>query len=123
MTRTVRFGSYKRDTSDLGQFDTDWRTELDEMQGLNRYVCGECRDEAGGSRLRDFIHHCNVPDWDTATWLQRGATHHRLRLSQYRARLPKIDRSDPEDLRPHTRQNVRTIGCPMSLAWTAAGGP
>ena len=64
--RIVRFGSYNRDTSNLGQFDTDWRTELNEMQGLDRYVCGECRDEAGGSRLRDFIHALNISEWDTA---------------------------------------------------------
>ena len=53
----VRFGSHPRNPDDLGQFETDWRTELAEMQGLDRYVCGECRDEGGGSRLRDFIHH------------------------------------------------------------------
>ena len=68
--RIVRFGSYPRDTSDLGQFDTNWRTELFEMQNLDRYVCGECRDEAGGSRLRDFIHSLNISEWDTA--LGRG---------------------------------------------------
>ena len=52
----VRFGAHPRNPDGLGQFETDWRTELSEMQGLDRYVCGECRDEGGGSRLRDFIH-------------------------------------------------------------------
>ena len=105
--RIVRFGSYNRDTTSLGQFDTDWRTELSEMQGLDRYVCGECRDEAGGSRLRDFIHALNISEWDTE---------HRLATEQvtigssiqYRGRLPKIDRrnprrfaASPDSERPH----------------------
>ena len=104
--RIVRFGSYNRDTTDLGQFDTDWRTELNEMQGLDRYVCGECRDEAGGSRLRDFIHALNISEWDTELAATQQLT---IGSSiQYRARLPKINRSNPDDLRPHRTQNVRT---------------
>ena len=97
--RIVRFGSYNRDTTSLGQFDTDWRTELSEMQGLDRYVCGECRDEAGGSRLRDFIHALNISEWDTAIDETEQVT---IGSSiQYRGRLPKIDRRIPDDLRPH----------------------
>ena len=104
--RIVRFGSYNRDTTSLGQFDTDWRTELSEMQGLDRYVCGECRDEAGGSRLRDFIHALNISEWDTAMDATDQVT---IGSSvQYRGRLPKIDRSVPDNLRPHRNQNVRT---------------
>ena len=96
--RIVRFGSYNRDTTSLGQFDTDWRTELSEMQGLDRYVCGECRDEAGGSRLRDFIHALNISEWDTELAATQQLT---IGSSiQYRARLPKINRSNPDDLRP-----------------------
>ena len=104
--RIVRFGSHPRNPADIGQFDIDWHTELDEMQGLDRYVCGECRDEAGASRLRDFIHSLNISEWDAALdtmeQVSIGST------IQYRGRLPKIDRSDPNDLRPHARQNVRT---------------
>ena len=102
----VRFGSHPRNPDTLGQFETDWRTELSEMQGLDRYVCGECRDEAGGSRLRDFIHSLNISEWDT----ELAATE-RLTIGssiQYRARLPKINRSNADDLRPHGTQNVRT---------------
>ena len=62
----VRFASHPNNPDNLGQFETDWRTELQEMQNLDTYVCGECRDEGGGSRLRDFIHHLNVSEWDTA---------------------------------------------------------
>ena len=36
------------------------------MQELDRYVCGECLDEGGGSRLRDFIHFLNVNAWDNS---------------------------------------------------------
>ena len=102
----IRFGSHPRNPDDLGQFETDWRTELAEMQGLDRYVCGECRDEGGGSRLRDFIHALNVSEWDT----ELAATEQLAIGSsiQYRARLPKISRSNPDDLRPHRTQNVRT---------------
>ena len=104
--RIVRFGSHPRNPADIGQFDIDWRTELDEMQGIDRYVCGECRDEAGASRLRDFIHSLNISEWDaaldTVEQVSIGSA------NQYRGRLPKIDRSDPNDLRPHARQNVRT---------------
>ena len=32
----VRFGSHPRNPDDLGQFETDWRTELAEMQGLDQ---------------------------------------------------------------------------------------
>ena len=62
----VRFGAHPRNPEGLGQFETDWRTELAEMQGLDSYVCGECRDEGGGSRLRDFIHHLSIAAWDNA---------------------------------------------------------
>ena len=62
----VRFGSHPRNPEGLGQFETDWRTELSDMQGLDSYVCGECRDEGDGSRLRDFIHHLVVTPWDNA---------------------------------------------------------
>ena len=103
--RIVRFSSHPNDNTNLSQFETDWRTELQEMQDIDRYVCGECRDEAGASRLRDFIHYCNVPEWDNAyTAVEQLAIGSSI---QYRARLPKIDRSNPDDLRPHTRQNVR----------------
>ena len=102
----VRFSSHPNNPENLNQFETDWRTELADMQALDRYVCGECRDEAGGSRLRDFIHHLNIEGWDAAlTAVEQVA----IGVSvQYQARLPKIDRSSPDDLRPHTRQNVRT---------------
>ena len=104
--RIVRFGSYPRDTSDLGQFDTNWRTELFEMQNLDRYVCGTCRDEAGGSRLRDFIHSLNISEWDTAldAVVARGSGNSLV----YLARLPKINRNSPDNLTPHATQNVRT---------------
>ena len=105
--RIVRFGSYNRDTTNLGQFDTDWRTELSEMQGLDRYVCGECRDEAGGSRLpRLHPRSERTSEWDTALDATEQVT---IGSSiQYRGRLPKIDRSIPDNLRPHRNQNVRT---------------
>ena len=104
--RLVRFSSYPNNPDNLGQFETDWRTELEELQALDRYICGECRDEAGGSRLRDFIHYCNVAEWDAALTAVKQLT---IGASiQYEARLPKIDRSNPDDLRPHTRQDVRT---------------
>ena len=102
----VRFSSHPNNPADVGQFEIDWRTELAEMQALDRYVCGECRDESGGSRLRDFIHYCNVSEWDSNL-----AAVEQLTIGsaiQYRARLPKIDRSNPDDLRPHRTQNVRT---------------
>ena len=61
---------------------------------------------AAGSRLRDFIHYCNVAEWDqeldAVEQLSVGAS------VQYRFRLPKINRSDPDDLRPHATRNVRT---------------
>ena len=104
--RIVRFASYPNNAAVLGQFDTDWRTELAELQGLDRYVCGECRDEAGGSRLRDFIHHLAIEAWDTALDATERVTVGST--IQYRGRLPKIDRSNPNDLRPHSTQNVRT---------------
>ena len=101
----ARFEAMPGDTLRLGQFDENWRDELPVMQALDRYVCGECQDEAGGSRLRDFIHYCNVSEWDNALTAVEQLT---IGSSiQYRARLPKIDRSNPDDLRPHTRQNVR----------------
>ena len=102
----VRFGSHPRNPDDLGQFETDWRTELADLQGLDRYVCGECRDEAGGSRLRDFIHYLDVSAWDNAlTAVVASGSGSSLR---YTARLPKIDRSSPDNLIPHVRQDVRT---------------
>ena len=102
----VRFGSHPRNPDDLGQFETDWRTELEGMQALDRYVCGECRDEGGGSRLRDFIHHLAISAWDNAlTAVVASGSGSSLR---YTARLPKIDRSNPDDLIPHVRNNVRT---------------
>ena len=104
--RIVRFASHPNNPADVGQFEIDWRTELAEMQEIDRDVCGDCRDEAGGSMLRDFIHYCNVAEWDAAlTAVEQVA----IGVSvQYRARLPKIDRSNPDDLRPHRNQNVRT---------------
>ena len=103
--RIVRFSAHPNNPADVGQFETDWRDELPDLQALDRYVCGECQDEAGGSRLRDFIHYCNVAEWDNAlTAVEQLA----IGISiQYRARLPKINRSNPDDLRPHTSQNVR----------------
>ena len=104
--KTTRFGALPGDTSRLSQFEGNWRDELPEMEALDKYVCGECRDESGGSRLRDFIHHCNVAEWDTAL-----DTMEQLSVGvsvQYRGRVPKIDRSDPDNLRPYaTRKNVR----------------
>ena len=103
--KITRFAAMPGDTLRLGQFDENWRDEWPIMQALDKYVCGECRDEAGGSRLRDFIHHCNVAEWDAAMdtmeRLSVGAS------SQYRGRLPKINRSNPDNLRPHTTNNVR----------------
>ena len=104
--RIVRFSSHPNNPDDLGQFETDWRTELNEMQGLDRYVCDECRDEGGGSRLRDFIHHLSITAWDNAlTAVVASGSGSSLR---YTARLPKIDRSTPDNLIPHVRNNVRT---------------
>ena len=104
--RIVRFASYPNNVAELGNFDTDWRIELQELINLDRYICGECRDEAGASRLRDFIHYCNVEEWDNAltavVQLPIGTS------IQYQARLPKINRGNPDDLRPHTSNNVRT---------------
>ena len=71
----------------------DWRTELEEMQALDSYVCGECRDEGGGSRLRDFIHHLKVSEWDTA--LDATVASGSGSSLRYTARLPRIDRSKP----------------------------
>ena len=100
------FEALPGDTSRLGQFDNNWRDELPEMQTLDRDLCGDCRDDGGGSRLRDFIHYCNVGEWDqeldAVEQLSVGAS------VQYRFRLPKINRSNPDDLRPHTTRNVRT---------------
>lgn len=99
------FEAMPGDADRRSQFEEDWRVELPKLQDLDRYVCGECQDEAGGSRLRDFIHYCNVAEWDTAL-----DTTEQLSVGvgvQHRARLPKIDRSNPDDLRPHVRQNVR----------------
>ena len=100
------FEALPGDTSRLGQFDLDWRDELPEMQTLDRDLCDDCQDDGGGSRLRDFIHYCNVAEWDrvldAVETLSVGVS------VQYRFRLPKIDRSDPDDLRPHATRNVRT---------------
>ena len=100
------FEALPGDTSTLSQFDLDWRNELPEMQVLDRDLCDDCRDDGGGSRLRDFIHHCNVAEWDmeldAVETLSVGAS------VQYRFRLPKINRSDPDDVRPHATRNVRT---------------
>ena len=105
-TTIVRFGAHPRNPDGLGQFETDWRTELSELQGLDRYVCGECRDEGGGSRLRDFIHYLAITAWDNAlTAVVASGSGSSLR---YTARLPKIDRSSPDNLIPHVRNNVRT---------------
>ena len=103
--KIVRFAALPRDADNRSQFYEDWRVELPKMQDLDRYVCGECRDEVGGSRLRDFIHYCNVAEWDVeleeVETLSVGAS------MQYKARLPKIDRRDPDNLRPHPANNVR----------------
>ena len=100
------FEALPGDTSRLSQFDLDWRAELPEMQTLDSDLCGDCRDDGGGSRLRDFIHYCNVAEWDqeldAVEQLSVGVS------VQYRFRLPKINRSDPDDLRPHDTRNVRT---------------
>ena len=102
----VRFSAHPNNPANLGPFETDWRTGLDEMLALDQYVCGECRDEGGGSRLRDFIHYCNVAEWDVANnELEQLAIGVSI---QYRARLAKINRSNPDDLRPHATSNVRT---------------
>ena len=102
------FEALPGDTSTLSQFDLDWRNELPEMQVLDRDLCDDCRDDGGGSRLRDFIHHCNVAEWDmeldAVETLSVGAS------VQYRFRLPKINRSDPDDVRPHTTRNVPYLG-------------
>ena len=108
-----RFEAMPGNADVRGQFEEDWRVELPILQALDRYVCGECQDEAGGSRLRDFIHYCNVAEWDAAlTAVEQITTGSAV---QYRARLPKIDRSNPDDLRPHVRQNVRTWGIQRPL--------
>ena len=100
------FEALPRDTNTLGQFDLSWRDELAEMQALDRDLCDDCRDDGGGSRLRDFIHHCNVEEWDreldAVETLSVGVS------VQYRFRLPKINRSNPDNLRPHATRNVRT---------------
>ena len=107
-SRLSRFEAMPGDTLRLGQFDENWRDELPILQALDTYVCGECRDESGGSRLRDFIHYCNVAQWDAAlTAVERVPVGVSI---QYRARLPKIDRSNPDDLRPHTRQRRAHVG-------------
>ena len=102
----VRFSSHPNNPDELGQFETDWRTELEEMQALDRYVCGECRDEGGGSRLRDFIHHLQVSEWDTE--LDAVVASGSGSSLRYTARLPRIDRSNPDRLIPHANRNVRT---------------
>ena len=67
-------------------------------RALDRYVCGECRDEGGGSRLRDFIHHLAITAWDNAlTAVVASGSGSSLR---YTARLPKIDRSSPDEPDP-----------------------
>ena len=103
--RVQRFEAMPNNPEILGPFEEDWRVALPDLQSLDRYVCGECQDEAGGSRLRDFIHYCNVAAWDAAMdaieRLPIGDT------IQYRGRLPRIDRSNPDDLRPHLTANVR----------------
>ena len=104
--RIVRFSSHPNDPDELGQFETDWRTELAEMQSLDSYVCGECRDEGGGSRLRDFIHHLEVAPWDTA--LDATVASGSGSSLRYTARLPRIDRGNPDRLLPHATRNVRT---------------
>ena len=100
------FEALPGDTSRLGQFDQNWRDELPEMQALDRDLCDDCRDDGGGSRLRDFIHHCNVAEWDNVLdaveTLSVGVS------VQYRFRLPKINRTDPDNVRPHATRNVRT---------------
>ena len=100
------FEALPGDTSRLSQFDLDWRAELPEMQTLDSDLCGDCRDDGGGSRLRDFIHYCNVAEWDRE--LDKVETLSVGVSVQYRFRLPKIDRSNPDDLRPHSTRNVRT---------------
>ena len=102
----VRFASHPNNPDELGQFETDWRTELEKMQDLDRYVCGTCQDEDGGSRLRDFIHHLNISAWDSVLdeVIASGSGSSLI----YTARLPRIDRSNPDDLIPHMRKNVRT---------------
>ena len=64
--RVQRFEAMPNNPDDLGPFEEDWRVALPDLQSLDRYVCGECQDEGGGSRLRDFIHYCNVAAWDAA---------------------------------------------------------
>ena len=100
------FEALPGDTSRLSQFDLDWRDQLPEMQTLDRDLCDDCQDDGGGSRLRDFIHYCNVAEWDrdldAVETLSVGVS------VQYRFRLPKINRSDPDDVRPHATRNVRT---------------
>ena len=101
-----RFEAMPNNPEILGPFEEDWRVELPNLLSLDRYVCGECLDEAGGSRLRDFIHYCNVAEWDAAL-----DAIERLPIGtsiQYRGKLPRINRSNPDDLRPHPTQNVRT---------------
>lgn len=104
-TKAVEFEALPPNPADVGQFERDWRDELPEMLALDRYVCGECLDDGGGSKLRDFIHHCNVAAWDgaldTMEQLSVGAT------VQYRGRVPKVDRGNLDDIRPHPTQNVR----------------
>ena len=103
--KIVRFASLPPNSADRSAFEADWHNELQEMQDLDYHVCRECQDNAGGSRLRDFIHFCNVSEWDTAF-----STVETLTVGgrpSYKCRLPKIDRSNPNDLRPHATANVR----------------
>ena len=91
----------------LGQFGEDWRIELPKLQASGQVrLRRHAKTKRAGSRLRDFVHHCNVAEWDAALTAVEQVTIGSA--VQYRARLPKIDRSNPDDLRPHVRQNVRT---------------
>ena len=65
-------------------------------------------DDGGGSRLRDFIHYCNVEEWDRELDLVETLS---VGVSvQYRFRLPKIDRSNPDDVRPHASKERPHVG-------------
>ena len=78
------------------------------MQGLDRYVCGECRDEGGGSRLRDFIHHLAVSAWDNAfDAVVASGSGSTLR---YTARLPEDRPKQPRHPDPSREAECAHLG-------------
>ena len=58
----VRFSAHPNNPDVLGQFETDWRTELEDMQALDRYVF------AMSAKTRAAAPACGTSS-TTATWL------------------------------------------------------